>query len=174
MTGTLVWITGLPSAGKSVFARAVQAELHTRGVASCLLDGDEVRHALVPSPGYDPEARDQFYATLGNLAVLLAGQPLVVLVAATAHRRAYRDAARARVERFLEIWIDTPIDEVRRRDTKGLYAGFRAGSQQGVPGEDLAYEPPVEPDVVAHGGADPDALTRVLALLPRRSRGTPA
>ena len=74
MTGTLVWITGLPSAGKSRFARAVQAELGSRGVASCLLDGDDVRHALVPNPGYDAESRDRFYATLGNLAVLLAAR----------------------------------------------------------------------------------------------------
>lgn len=166
MTGTLVWITGLPSAGKSRFARAVHAELGSRGVASCLLDGDEVRHALVPNPGYDFESRDRFYATLGNLAVLLAAQPLVVLVAATAHRRAYRDAARLRVVRFLEIWIDTPLDEVRRRDSKGLYQGFQAGERHSVPGEDLVYEPPLAPDVVAHGGLDQDGLARCLALLP--------
>jgi len=173
MSGSLVWITGLPSAGKSVFGRAAQAELYTRGVASCLLDGDEVRNALVPKHGYDAESREQFYATLGNLAVMLVQQSLVVLVAATAHRRVYRDAARARVECFLEVWIDTPLDEVRRRDTKGLYAGFSEGSQRAVPGEDLAYEPPLAPDVVAHGGADPDALTRVLALLPKRGRPKP-
>jgi adenylylsulfate kinase len=169
MTGTLAWITGLPSAGKSRFARAVQAELDGRAVASCLLDGDEVRNAMVPNPGYDSESRDRFYATLGNLAAILAAQPLVVLVAATAHRRAYRDAARTRVERFLEIWVDTPLDEVRRRDTKGLYRGFRAGERQDVPGEDLAYEPPLDPDVVAHGGADSDALTRLVTLLQSHS-----
>jgi adenylylsulfate kinase len=124
---------------------------------------------MVPKPGYDSESRDRFYATLANLAVMLAGQPLVVLVAATAHRRAYRDAARTRVERFLEVWVDTALDEVRRRDTKGLYRGFRAGETKDVPGEDLAYEPPLAPDVVAHGGADADALTRFLALLQSRS-----
>jgi adenylylsulfate kinase len=165
MTGTLVWITGLPSAGKSSFARAAQVELHARGTASCLLDGDEVRHALLPKPGYDIQGRNEFYATLANLAVMLAEQPLVVLVAATAHRRAYRDAARARVERFLEVWIDTPLEEVRRRDTKGLYRGFLAGERHAVPGEDLVYEPPLQADVVAHGGTDPDALTRLLTRL---------
>lgn len=173
MTGTLVWITGLPSAGKSRFARAVQTELHSRRVASCLLDGDEVRHALIPNPGYDSESRDQFYATLGNLAVVLAAQPLVVLVAATAHRRAYRDAARTRVARFLEVFIDTPLDEVRRRDSKGLYRGFREGQRHSVPGEDLVYEPPLTADVVAHGGLDRDGLARCLALLPSSERPDP-
>lgn len=170
MTGSLVWITGLPSAGKSVFGRALHAELTARGVASCLLDGDEVRKTLVPEPGYDPESRDHFYATLGNWAVLLSEQPLVVIVAATAHRRAYRDAARARAERFVEVWVDTPLEEVRRRDSKGLYAGYGAGERHAVPGEDLVYEPPLAPEVVAHGGADPDALTRVLLLVKSHAR----
>jgi len=170
MTGTLVWITGLPSAGKSVFGRATQAELTVSGVASCLLDGDEVREALVPQPSYDAASRDQFYATLANLARLLAAQPLVVIVAATAHRRAYRDAARAGTGRFVEVWVDTPLEEVRRRDSKGLYAGYSAGERHGVPGEDLVYEPPLAPEVIAHGGADPDALTRVLLLLTSRAR----
>jgi adenylylsulfate kinase len=74
MTGTLVWITGLPSAGKSRFARAAQSELDSRRIASCLLDGDEVRTAMVPNPGYDPESRDRFYATLGNLYAARGGE----------------------------------------------------------------------------------------------------
>jgi adenylylsulfate kinase len=170
MTGTLVWITGLPSAGKSLLGRAIQSELKVRGVAACLLDGDDVRNVLVPQPGYDAESRDHFYATLGNLAVLLAGQPLVVLVAATAHRRAYRDSARSRVERFVEVWVDTPLEEVRRRDSKGLYAGYSLGERHAIPGEDLVYEPPLAPEVVAHGGADPDALTRVVRLVSNGGR----
>jgi adenylylsulfate kinase-like enzyme len=81
----------------------------------------------------------------------------------------YREEARARATRFLEVWIDTPLEEVRRRDSKGLYQAFRAGERQAIPGEDLVYEPPLEPDVVAHGGADAEGLMRLTALLTNRA-----
>ncbi len=144
MTGTLVWITGLPSAGKSIFARAAHAELVVRGVASCILDGDEVRSALIPKPGYDAESRDHFYETLGNLAVLLTEQSLVVLVAATAHRRVYRDAARARCQRFLEVWIDTPLEEGAAPRYEGPVRGISRWGTTCGPGRG-SVEPPSLP-----------------------------
>src|SRR5262245_39247779 len=100
-TGLVVWVTGLPSAGKSKLAQNVRHELARRGGICCVLDGDEVRGAIVPEPGYSPEARDAFYATLARLANLVASQGLCVVVAATAHKRAYRDAARALAPRFI-------------------------------------------------------------------------
>src|SRR5262249_2375634 len=93
--GVVVWLTGLPRSGTPTLAEAVRAALAARGRATLVLDGDAVRAALVPSPGYDAAARDAFYATLARLAALAARQGLVVLVPATAHRRAYRDEARA-------------------------------------------------------------------------------
>ena len=88
--GVVVWLTGLPSSGKSTLARRVAATLRAAGRAVALLDGDEVRACLVPSPGYDDAGRGAFYATLARLAALLAHQGLVVLVPATAHRAEYR------------------------------------------------------------------------------------
>src|SRR5690606_25870290 len=99
--GVVVWITGLPSSGKSTFAAHLREQLVTLGIASCLLDSDEVRGALVPARGYDEVGRDHFYDTLGRLAAMLESQGLVVVVPATAHRRAYRDRARRRAERWL-------------------------------------------------------------------------
>src|SRR5262249_17912043 len=72
--GAVVWMTGLPSSGKSTLAAALQAALGRAGRPACTLDGDAVRAAIVPSPGYTPEARDAFYATLARLAALVAGQ----------------------------------------------------------------------------------------------------
>lgn len=152
--GLVVWLTGLPSAGKSTLARAVAERLRPRGVAVALLDGDEVRSALRPEPGYAPADRDAFYATLAGLAALLARQGLVAIVAATAHRREFRARARARSPAFLEIFVDTPLDECRRRDAKGLYAR----AVPSLPGATEAYERPERADfIVAPGDAAPDA-----------------
>jgi adenylylsulfate kinase len=164
-SGTLVWITGLPSSGKSKFGEQLCDRLRETGRACCLLDGDAVRATLHPSPGYDPDARDAFYETLIDLAVLLARQDLHVIVAATAGRSTYRERARQLAPRYLEVEIATSLEECERRDSKGLYARARAGSVHGVPGIDAPYEPPPAADVVADGGLDRSALEKVLSRL---------
>ena len=164
-TGVVVWLTGKPSCGKSTLGKRVQQALAQRGTAACLLDGDEVRRSLVPPPGYDSEARDGFYATLANLAALLARQGFVVLVPATAHARAFRERARSLAPRFVEVFVDVPQGELERRDAKGLYAAVHAGDLTGVPGADLPYEPPAHPDVVASGGKDERAIEAIVSLL---------
>jgi len=168
--GVVVWITGLPSSGKSTIAALLDRRLRETGRPACLLDGDEVRAALVPAPGYTPEARDAFYATLARLAALLASQGLVVLVPATAHRAAYREEARRLAPAFVEVHVAVDADECRRRDAKGLYAAARAGEAAGLPGADVAYEPPAAADVVARGGQDEGAVAAVMALLPAAPR----
>lgn len=160
-----MWITGIPSSGKSTFAQALHAHLRERGVASVVLDSDVVRAALRPTPGYDAEARLCFYASLANLAALLETQGLVAVVPATAHLREYRERARAVAERFLEVYIDTPKSEAEGRDSKGLYAAARAGNVHDLPGADAAYEPPRHPDLVAQGGHDQRAVARLADLL---------
>ena len=98
MSGAVVFVTGLPSAGKSTFASRLCAE-----TGAILLDGDEVRAVMRPRPGYDDEARADFYATLGGLAALLARQGHVVVVAATAHRASHREHARE-APRYFEVF----------------------------------------------------------------------
>lgn len=160
----VVWLTGLPSSGKSTLARRVTEQLRERGQACCVLDGDELRDALCPRPGYDPAARDDFYATLANLAALLEAQGLIVLVAATAHRRTYRERARARAARFLEVWLDVPLDECRRRDAKGLYAAAARGGAEHLPGAAESYEPPASAELIVRG-AEPDSVEELVARL---------
>ena len=170
----VVWFTGLPSSGKSTLARRTLDALRGKGYRACLLDGDEVRRSLEPAHGHDQRGRADFYETLARLAALLAGQGLTVLVAATAHRRAYREAARDRVDRFLEVHVATPLDVCAERDDKGLYAASRAGTVMHMPGIGVSYEPPVAADVVAAGGDDASAVDRILALLapPPRARAS--
>lgn len=163
--GAVVWVTGLPSSGKSTFARKLRAQLAALGRAAALLDGDAVRAALHPSPGYDPASRDAFYETLGDLALLLAADGLVAVVAATASRRAFRDRVRARAPRFVEVHLDVPAEVCAARDPKGLWARAFAGGAPELPGAGREYEPPVAPEVVATGGEDEEAVDAALAAL---------
>jgi adenylylsulfate kinase len=110
---------------------------------------------------YSEEGRKKFYGTLAAVAALLARQGQVVLVPATAHRREYREAARSCAPRFIEVYLTTPHDECARRDPKGLYA--RALTEGlALPGVSLAYEPPLQPEVVASGGHDAEAVAQVV------------
>ncbi len=171
-TGTVVWITGLPAAGKSTFAERAFARLRDGGTAVCLLDGDAVRACVVPAVGYAPAERAHFYETLGNLAALVARQGLTVLVAATAHRREFRERARAAAPAFLEVFVATPVDECKLRDTKGLYAAARDGTVHDVPGVTEPYEPPLHPAVTARDGQDDAALTALVTRLSRDAAST--
>ncbi len=166
--GVVVWLTGLPSSGKSRLALRAADALTARGEPACVLDGDAVRAALRPSPGYDERGRDDFYATLSGLAALLAQQGLTVLVAATAHRARYREAARAAAPRFVEVFVDVPLAVCRERDSKGLYARAEEGSVTQMPGVAFDYEAPLAPDVVARGGEDADACRAIVALVASR------
>jgi adenylylsulfate kinase len=156
VTGVVAWFTGLPSSGKTTLAREVAGELRLRDLHPIVLDSDDLRAAVVPPLGYDETSRDHLYGTLARLAATLARQGHVVLVPATAHRRVYRDAARALAPAYVEIFVDTPLDECRRRDTKGLYAA----NAPLAPGAGLVYEAPIAPDFTVHP-ADNDVAARI-------------
>ncbi|MBK7857849.1 MAG: adenylyl-sulfate kinase [Archangiaceae bacterium] len=164
--GAVLWFTGLPASGKSTLALEVQRAL---GRPAVLLDSDALRAAVFPDLGYGPAARDRFYRALAELAALLARQGHLVLVAATAHRRAYRAHARRLAPRFIEVFVDTAREECARRDPKGLY---RAGVA--LPGRGPKYEAPLHPEVRAEGGATPAAVRACLTALAARRRGSRA
>lgn len=168
-SGVVVWFTGLPSSGKSTLAEAVRRHLLAAGRACALLDGDDVRAALVPTPGHDEADRAAFYGTLARLAALLAHQRLVVLVAATAHHRSYRAEARRLAPRFVEVYLDVPLTTCQARDAKGLYARAAAGELSQLPGAGAAYEPPEAPDVVARGVEDAASIAGLLMAEGSRS-----
>jgi adenylylsulfate kinase len=141
------------------------SHLRADGVPCAVLDSDEVREALGRPPGRGAGDRDAFYEALARLGALLARQGLAVIVPATAHRRAYRERARALAPQFLEIHVATPREECERRDPKGLYARARAAAALAVPGVDEPFEEPHAPDVVAASGEDERALARAIAIL---------
>jgi adenylylsulfate kinase len=159
MMGVVAWFTGLPSSGKSTLATAVAGELRLRDIAAVTLDSDDLR-AMCPQLGYDEQGRAQLYGALARLAAHIARQGHIVLVPATAHRRCFRDAARALAPAFVEIFVDTPLEECRRRDTKGLYADKVASA----PGVGTEYEPPHAADFRVRVG-DADAAAEIAERL---------
>lgn len=163
MTAPIVWLTGLPASGKSTLAVRVRERLAALKRPAFVLDSDAIRDAL-GTHSYDRAHRDDFYRTLANLAALVARQDIIALVAATAPRRAHRDAARTFDGRVIEVFVDVPVAECEARDPKGLYAAARRDLSTALPGIGVPYEPPEAPDVVARGGLDDDAAARIAAL----------
>jgi adenylylsulfate kinase len=155
MSGVVVWFTGLPASGKTTLAERARDR-----IGGIVLDGDALRDIL-DTRGYDPLARDAFYARLASLAALLAHQGHVVLVAATAPARAHRDHARALAPRFVEVWVTTSLEECERRDPKQLYARARVGDAPTLPGVGVPYEAPLAADIIASGGHDDAALEAI-------------
>ena len=165
--GFAIWLTGPPAAGKTTLARELARQLDERGVKALVLDSDELRAVLTPAPRYTEEERDWFYGVLAWLAAWLTRQGTNVLVAATAHRRAYRDRARAGIARFAEVYVRCPSEVCARRDPKGLYAGARRGEIAALPGAGVAYEPPIDAEATVDSDrqSPAEAAAQVVAAL---------
>ena len=159
-----VWLTGLSGSGKSAIARELLAQLHARGVDAAVLESDVLRTQLTPFPRYDEQDRDFFYSMLSRLGELVVENDRPVLIDATANLRKYRDAARKRIARFAEVYVDTPLEVCRARDTKGLY---KAGKTAHLPGVGAPYEPPLAPELTVHGerGTPAAAAAQIAAWL---------
>jgi len=144
-----VWLTGLPSAGKTTIASALVDALRSSGRRAELLDGDEVRRALSAELGFSRADRDANVARIGWVANLLSKNEIWAVAAVISPYRAGRDGLRAaHCGRFFEVWVATDVDECARRDVKGLYAAQRAGTLRGLTGVDDVYEPPLSAELV--------------------------
>jgi adenylylsulfate kinase len=169
MTGAVVWLTGLPSAGKSTIAAALAARLAGDGRAVEVLDGDVVRPELCADLGYSRADRNENVRRIGYVADLLARHGVVAVCPVVSPYRSARDAVRERVGAgFVEVWVSTPVEVCAERDVKGLYARQRAGAVTGLTGVDDPYEPPVAPEVVvpAHELGVDDAVEWIVKVLP--------
>ena len=171
LAGATVWFTGLSGSGKSTVATAVERHLLERGVATYLLDGDNLRHGLNGDLGFSADDRTENIRRVGEVARLFADAGVVALVPVISPFRAGRERARAIHDeagiRFVEVFVDTPIEVCEGRDPKGLYARARAGEISGLTGVDDPYEPPDAPEVVVGAGETVgEAVARVLAALP--------
>jgi adenylylsulfate kinase len=162
-----VWVTGLPASGKSTLARQLKDQLANMGLDVAVLESDELRKILTLNPSYDEQERDLFYSQMVYIGHLLVSHGVPVIFDATANRRAYRDRARQQIERFVEVYVDSPLATCIARDPKGIYRSAREHSTNNVPGLQSLYEPPESPDVIIPGDREsPEAAaSRVMKTL---------
>lgn len=149
--GATVWFTGLPAAGKSTLAHRVEAMLLAAGRSAYVLDGDNLRRGLCTDLGYDPESRDENVRRAAEVARMFADAGTIALVALISPYARERRRARELHEdsglTFLEVYVNTPLQECESRDPKGLYRGARAGAVDEMTGVSAPYEPPADPDL---------------------------
>src|SRR6202451_1090969 len=168
----ILWFTGLSGAGKSTIANLVEAKLHARGVHTTLLDGDNVRHGLNKDLGFTAADRVENIRRVGEVARLMTDAGLVVLCSFISPFRAERRMVREQLgaEEFIEIFVDTPIEQCIARDPKGLYRRALAGEIKNFTGIDQPYERPENPELHLMAGSDePDKLAnQVIEVLVQR------
>ena len=152
----VLWLTGLPGAGKSTIADALERHLHGLGLHTYVLDGDGVRTGLNKDLGFTPEDRAENVRRVAETAKLMMDAGLIVIVSLVSPFRGDRRAAKDLFEPgdFIEAWVDTPAEVVIARDPKGLYAKAAAGTLPNMTGVGQGYEPPEHADVVLDGAGD--------------------
>ncbi|HBO45204.1 MAG TPA: adenylyl-sulfate kinase [Planctomycetaceae bacterium] len=169
--GCVVWLTGLSACGKSTIANLVDHKLHSMGMRSYVLDGDNIRHGLNAGPGmlreahgeafakrfglgFSAEDREENIRRIGTVAKLFCEAGTVAITAFISPYRSDRDRARSAVAKgdFIEIFVDAPLAVCEARDPKGLYKKARAGELKGFTGIDDPYEAPEKPELVLDAG----------------------
>jgi adenylylsulfate kinase len=170
--GCVLWFTGLSACGKSTVANLVDHKLHSQGVHTFVLDGDNVRHGLNAGPGmlrerhgeefakrfglgFSAQDREENIRRIGAVAKLFCEAGLIVSTAFISPYRRDRDLVRSSLAPgdFIEIFVSAPIEICEARDPKGLYKKARAGELKGFTGIDDPYEPPLKPELVLDAGS---------------------
>lgn len=184
--GCVVWFTGLSACGKSTVANLVDHKLHSVGVHSFVLDGDNIRHGMNATPdmlcqrhgeefgkrfglGFSAQDREENIRRIGAVAKLFCDAGIVAITAFISPYRVDRERVRDSLAEgdFVEIFVDAPLEVCEQRDPKGLYRKARAGEIKGFTGIDAPYEPPDKPELILDAGTrSPEALAdEVIAYL---------
>ncbi len=143
----VVWLTGLPGSGKSTLAHAVEAQLHSDGFHTVVLDGDNLRHGLCSGLGFSAKDRQENIRRVGEVAKLFLMQGTVVLVALVSPIRSARESVRASLPEgdFIEVYCNSPLEVCKVRDPKGMYAKAEKGLIPEFTGISAPYEIPLKP-----------------------------
>lgn len=148
--GFTLWFTGLSGSGKSTVAGLVERRLREAGAKVETLDGDVVRQNLSQGLGFSKEDRDTNIRRIGFVCELLSRNGVIAIVAAISPYRSTRDEVRSKIQNFVEVYVECPIEVVADRDVKGLYRKAMAGEIGNFTGVSDPYEPPVNPEVIVH------------------------
>ena len=174
--GATVLLTGLPASGKSTIAVELERRLVDSGQSAYLLDGDNIRHGLSEDLGFSPGERSEHIRRVGQVARLMADSgtiALVSLISPLAADRAHLRKAHEQADLpFVEVFVDTSVEECARRDPKGLYARARAGEIKGFTGVDAPYEPPEHPELRVDTSTTSarEAVSQIINILRARPR----
>jgi len=147
--GAVIWLTGLSGSGKSTIGYALERRLNGARHLTYVLDGDNVRHGLCSDLGFSPQDRTENIRRIGEVAALFADAGLIIITSFISPYRSDRDLARQRVPagKFIEVFLDVPVEVCERRDPKGLYRKARAGEIADFTGVSAPYERPSAPEL---------------------------
>ena len=170
--GAVIWFTGLSASGKSTIARHLEKQLYNIGCSTYVFDGDNVRHGLCGDLGFSPEDREENIRRIGEMVNLYVDAGIIGIAAFISPYRKDRESIRELVgeDRFMEIYIECPVDVCAARDQKGIYEKARAGIIKEFTGISAPYEPPENPALVIRSDQE-DAMAasqRVLGLIKER------
>lgn len=176
--GATVWMTGLPAAGKSTLAASLEAHLLTSGRVAFRLDGDNLRHGLNGDLGFAPADRRENVRRTAHVARLFAEAGVIAIVALVSpdaeDRRAARQLHESTGMAFVEVFVDTPLEECERRDPKELYARARRGELPTMTGVGASYDPPAAPELrVTPAQSLAEAVGTVVTALDARLTARP-
>lgn len=172
--GVLVWLTGLPSSGKSTIGFTTEHLLVESGHLAYVLDGDNIRHGLNKNLGFSPEDRAENIRRIGEVGRLFVDAGFILLTSFVSPYKADRARVRALFDEgdFLEIFIDTPVELCEKRDPKGLYKKARKGEISNFTGVSDPYEKPENPElVISTAECSPqEAALQVVDMLAERGK----
>ena len=153
-SGCIVWLTGLSASGKSTIATELERKLFDMGKSVCVLDGDNVRHGLCSDLGFSPQNRKENIRRVSEVARLFADAGSVCITAFISPYRSDRELARAIAPqgKFIEVYLNAPLDVCEQRDPKGLYAKARTGEIKDFTGVSAPYEAPLQPEIELQTG----------------------
>ena len=167
--GLVVWFTGLSGSGKSTIANELDVELNKRGLRTYILDGDNVRMGLNKDLGFSPESRKENIRRISEVANLFADSGTIVMTAFISPYREDRDSARDVIgSDYIEVFVNTPIEECIKRDPKGLYKKAIAGEIKGFTGIDAPYEEPLSPEVILDNLSIDDSVNILIDKLKKK------
>ena len=159
-----VWLTGIPSSGKSTLARRLAKKLKLMNLRVEILESDSLRKLLTPNPKYTEEERDYFYRSMTVIGKYLVENGICVIFDATAYKRKYRKYARKLIKNFIEVYVYSTVEACVERDVKGLYKKALEGEITTLPGLQIPYEEPINPDVIVetHKETVEESLKKIL------------
>src|SRR5882672_432871 len=165
--GFTVWFTGMPGAGKTTSASLLEQRLRALGASVEMLDGDVVRTRLSKGLGFSKEDRDENIRRIGFVCELLSRNGVIAIAAAISPYRAVREEVRGRIENFVEVYVECPIEVLAERDVKGLYKRALAGEIANFTGISDPYEPPAAPEVTVNSSQETpeESVDRIWATL---------